>query len=120
MPETSNLITTDPHMQTLQAEKESSYEFRKRRHPQWRDNYTLYRNTVIPNRLTQRQTVNVPLMKYALGSLMKEINEPPQLYFKNLDNNDQKEVFYNEYWKEFGKRNKLNIKDTIDKKQAML
>ena len=116
----TNLIITDPDMEVIKLEKESAYDFRKRRHSDWRDNYTLYRDKVIPNRLIQRQSVNIPLMKYALGSLMKEVDEPPTLYFKNLDNNQQKEVFYNEYWKEMGIRQKLTIKDIIDKKQALL
>ena len=120
MPETANLKITDQDILVIQLEKESALAFRKRRHIDWRDNYTLYRDKVIPNRLTQRQTVNIPLMKYALGSLMKELDDPPALYFKNLDNNEQKEVYFNEYWKETAIRNKLRIKDIIDKKQAML
>lgn len=120
MSDTTNLIITDPEMEKIQLEKESAFEFKKRRLPDWRGNYTLYRDKVIPNRLTQRQTVNIPLMKYALGSIMKELDEPPSLYFKNLDNNSQKEVFYNEYWKEMAVRNKLIIRDIIDKKQAVL
>ena len=120
MSEDTNLVITDPDMEIIQLEKESAFEFRKRRHSDWKDNYTLYRDKIIPNRLTQRQTVNVPLMKYALGTLMKDIDEPPALYFKNLDNDEQKEVFYNEYWKEMSTRNKLVIRDVIDKKQALL
>lgn len=116
-----NIIITDPQLNRLHLEKESSYDFRKRRHPDWRDNYTLYRGKVIPNRLTQRQTVNIPLMKYALNSILKDIDESPQLYFKNLDNNGQKEVYYNEYWKESAiNRGKLVVKDILDKKQGIL
>jgi len=120
MPETANLKITDQDLLVIGLEKESAFDFRKRRHIDWRDNYTLYRDKVIPNRLTQRQSVNVPLMKYALGSLMKELDDPPALYFKNLDNNEQKEVYFNESWKETAKQNKLRIKDITDKKQAML
>ena len=87
MSETENMLTTDPNMEVIQMEKESAYTFRKRRHPAWTDNYTLYRGIVIPNRLTQRQSVHVPLMKYAVGSIMKEVDTPPEMYFKNLDNN---------------------------------
>lgn len=120
MTDESNLIITEPEMVILQIEKEAAFAFRKRRHLDWRDNYTLYRDKIIPNRLTQRQTVNIPLMKYALGTIMKDIDEAPALYFKNLDNNEQKEVFYNEYWKEMSVRNKMIIQDIIDKKQALL
>ena len=120
MPDTPSLLITDPDMMVIQLEKESAFKFRQRRHEPWRNSYTLYRDTVIANRLTQRQTVNIPLMKYAIGSLMKEIDEPPALYYKNLDNNEQKEVFYNEYWKDTAIRNKLPIRDIMDKKQALL
>jgi len=119
MSEISNLITTDPDMEVIQLEKESAYEFRKRRHGEWKENYTLSRNKVVTNRLTQRQSVNIPLMKYALASLMKEIDEPPEIYFKNLDNNEQKEVYFNERWKKTFEDEKVSIKDIIDKKQAV-
>ena len=42
MPDTTNLIITDPDMEFIQLEKESAYEFRKRRHVDWNDNYILY------------------------------------------------------------------------------
>lgn len=110
----------DKDVQVIELEKKSAMEWRKRRHDDWNDNYTLYRDRVINNRITNRQTVNVPLMKYALNTIMKNIDETPALYFSNIDNKHQSEVFYNEYWKEMAKRNKLDIKDTLDKKQGIL
>jgi hypothetical protein len=59
-------------------------------------------------------------MKYSIKTILKDIDDPPMLYFKNLDNDTQKEVFYNEYWKYCAKENKLPIKDIVDKKQVML
>jgi len=121
MPDTPNLTITDPEVMLLQTEKESAYDFRKRRHGDMRDNYTLYRGKVIPNRLTQRQSVHVPLMKYTLQSILKDLDEPPALYFKNLDNNEQKEVYYNEYWKKAViEKGHLVLRDIMDKKQALL
>lgn len=52
VPETS----LDDILSNLDADR----RYRERRHPQWTDNYQLYRDTVITNRLTQRQSVNVP------------------------------------------------------------
>jgi hypothetical protein len=52
-------FTAKQLLQDFQAD----IRYRERRHPQWTDNYLLYRDTLITNRLTQRQSVNVPLMK---------------------------------------------------------
>lgn len=104
----------------LNLDKQGSYNFRRRRHPEWTDNYTLYRDKVQLNRLTQRQSVNIPLIKSTIKTLLKDIDDPPMLYFVNLDNNDQAEVFYNEYWKHCFDLNKTVIKDIVDKRQVML
>lgn len=113
-------MTDDQRITIIKETKAANVEFRKRRHSEWTENYTLYRDKVITNRLTQRQSVNIPIMKYSIKSLLKDIDEPPLLYFHNLDNDDQKELYYNEVWKEAGKQNKLVIKDIIDKKQVFL
>lgn len=94
--------------------------FRSRRHPDWTENYTLYRDKVQMNRLTQRQSVNVPLIKSSIKTLLKDVDEPPILYFTNLDNDDQAELFLNEYWAVQAIKNKLVLKDVVDKRQVML
>lgn len=111
---------TDQDLINIVQEKESALDFREHRHEAWNDNYTLYRDKVILNRLTQRQTINVPLMKYGIQTVMKDIDEMPSLYFSNLSNNQQKEIYYNEYWDVFVQSEKLKIKDRVDKKQACL
>lgn len=108
---------TDKDILVLKREEEDALEYRERKHDDWTENYTLYRDKVITNRLTQRQTVNIPLMRYVLNTLLKEQMDPPQLYFGSLSNNQQKEIYYNEYWKETMRLNKLVIKDHVDKKQ---
>jgi len=118
--QTTTVEITDADVLVLQQEEKSALEYRERKHDDWTENYTLYRDKVITNRLTQRQTVNVPLMKYVLNTLLKEMMDAPQLYFSNLSNDQQKEIYYNEYWKETFKINKLVIKDHIDKKQNAL
>lgn len=110
----------DKNITIIQQEKESSMNFRKRRHEDWNDNYTLYRDKVITNRLTQRQTVNIPLMKYGIQTIMKDIDETPIIWFESRDNDKQQEIFYNEFWNEAMERNKLQVKDRVDKKQALL
>jgi hypothetical protein len=115
--QTSAIQITDTDVLILQQEEKSALEYRERKHDDWTDNYTLFRDKVITNRLTQRQTINIPLMKYVLNTQLKEMMDMPELYFNNLSNNQQKEVYYNEYWKETRRLNKLLIKDHVDKKQ---
>jgi len=52
----------------IQKDLESDRLWRERRHANWTLNYELARDTVITNRLTQRQSVNVPYMKKTLKS----------------------------------------------------
>lgn len=59
--------------QELQDNIDSAVQHRERRHPQWSENYRLCRDTVITNRLAQRQSVNVPLMKETLRTIRANI-----------------------------------------------
>ena len=113
-------INTKEEMLQVEEEKKSALIFRKRRHEDWNTNYILYRDKVITNRLTQRQTANIPLMKYGLQTIMKDIDEPPLIYFESKDGDAQAEIYYNEYWNDIAIKNKLVIRDRIDKKQAIL
>ena len=42
----------------LDKNEQADHDFQKRRHEQWTENYQLYRDKVIVNRLTQRQSIN--------------------------------------------------------------
>lgn len=106
-------------IETTQKNLESDRRFRERRHQQWTDNYLLDRDTVITNRLTQRQSVNVPLMKETRKTLLAGMEEQ-DIYFENLDNDGQKELLFNEYWKHVAERSRLNILNEIDAKQEFL
>ncbi len=109
-----------PLLQMLDGHKRSAYNWQQRRHDEWTENYMLYRNRVILNPLTQRQSVNLPLMKIAVRTALKDIDDPPLLYFDNRDNDMDKELFYNAYFEECSRYNKLIIKDIVDKKQVFL
>lgn len=109
-----------PTIGNLNQNKQSSYWYRRRRHSEWTENYTLYRDKVQLNRLTQRQSVNIPLIKYSIKTLLKDIDDPPMLYFVNLDNDEQAEIFYNEYWNVSQESTKTIIKDIVDKRQVLL
>lgn len=116
--EVANIIT--PDMRMLQLNKQSGYNFKYRRFQQWLENYEFYRDTVQTNRLTQRQSVNIPMMKQTIRTLLKDVDDMPVLYFENLDNDKQSEIFKNEYWKWTVTQNNMEIQDIIDKRQVFL
>src|SRR3990167_1661658 len=111
---------SDPQLGVLLRDKESAYNYRQRRHTVWDEIYELYRDKVTINRLTQRQSVNLPLMKLVIATLLKDIDDMPVLYFENLDNDKEAETFKNEYWKLTAENNNMEIQDIIDKKQVGL
>lgn len=99
---------------------EDNYQFRERRHDDWTENYTLYRDRVKTNRLTQTQSVNIPLMKQTIKTLLSKTDDFVILEFSNNDNDKQKEIFYNAYWDQITEQERLSIKDVVDKKQVFL
>jgi hypothetical protein len=107
-------------IETLQKNLLSDRYFRERRHPQWTDNYCLYRDTVIVNRLTQRQSVNVPLMKETIKTMLSRVDEPMDLDFEELDNDGAKELYINAFWDDVTQKNHLELQDTVDAKQVFL
>ncbi len=114
------MITTD----IFKAHVDSDYRHRERRHSVWTEIYELYRNKVITNRLTQRQSVNVPLMKETIRARLAQKGDPIDLHFDCLDQDpevaQQREIFMNEYWLDTAEHNKLDIRDMVDKKQEEL
>ena len=110
----------DSEIQQIIQEKQSAYKFKERRLAEWDETYTLYRDRPITNRLIQRQSVNVPLMKYAINTIMKNIDGTPQIVFKNLDNDEDAQIFFNELWKEFTDREGIETIAEVDRKQALL
>lgn len=110
----------NPDLEQLRLNKESGFNYRKRREDEWLENYMLYRGKVNVNRLTQRQTVHVPLMKQTVKSIMKDVDDMPVLYFENIDNDQQKEMFKNKYWEWTVEQNRMEIQDIVDKKQVIM
>ena len=101
----------------LNNNKRTGFNYREPRHEPWREIYELYNDKVTINRLTQRQSVDVPLMKTTLRTLLKDIDDMPVIQFENLNNDKQAEVFQNEYWDKTLKDNNAEIQDVVDKKQ---
>ena len=116
----ADTMLTNPELDLLKLNKESGFNYRERRQADWDENYQLYRDKVIINRLTQRQSVNLPMMKTAIQTLLKDVDDMPVLYFENLDNDKEAQVFKNEYWKYTSEINKMEIQDIVDKKQQFL
>lgn len=104
----------------LDTNEVADYDYQKRRHSQWTENYQLYRDTVIINRLTQRQSINVPLIKGTVKTIMANLDEFPDIEFEELDNNKDKEIILNELWKDFVIKDKMEVKDMVDTKQDLL
>ena len=104
-------------LQMLINNKDTGFNYREPRHSQWKENYELYRDKVTVNRLTQRQSVNLPLMKTTIRTLLKDIDDMPVMEFENLNNDKEAQVFQNEYWKYTLTINNAEIQDVVDKKQ---
>ena len=86
----------NPELEQLRAYKDSGYNYRERRHEDWKENYTLYRDKVNINRLTQRQSVNVPLMKQTVRTLLKMLMICLLLSLR-IEIMKTKRIFLNEY-----------------------
>ena len=104
----------------LKEEKRVAFEYRKRRHDGWNDNYLLERLKVETNRLTQRQEVCVPLMKGTIKSIMSRIGERPEMIFEDKEANTDREIIIKEKWNDDFNTNVMVLLDKIDKKQELI
>ena len=101
------------------SEKQESYDFKSRKFPHWNENYSLYRDRIVTNRLTQRQAVNVPIMRETIQTWISKIDEAPELKFKSRGNTNKHkngEILMDELWKYYFDALKLDIVDNVDKK----
>ena len=100
-------------------EKDESIAFKKRRFTQWQENYSLYRDKVDTNRLTQRQAINIPIMRETIQTWISKIDEPPELKFKSRGRTNKHkngEIIVDEMWGYYFDKLKLDILDQADKK----
>lgn len=104
----------------LQNEKKSAKEFVDRRYEDWKENYELFRNKVKTNRLTQRQSVNIPLIKETIKTLLSKVDDAPIIDWKELGGDTMKELIFQEMWN--NDYNLLNMEgvDIQDKKTVLL
>lgn len=118
MPE-NNQLTLDVLVEQNKKEKDESIKFKERRFQQWNENYYLYRDKVITNRLTQRQTVNVPIVRESIQTWISKIDEPPILKFETRGKGNSAkdgEIVLNEIWSFYYDKLKLDILDNMEKK----
>ena len=104
----------------LDLNEQADFRYQERRHSEWTENYQLYRDKVIINRLTQRQSINAPLIKGIVKTTIANTDEFPDIQFEELGNNKDKEIVVNELWKDDVVKDKKEIKDIVDKKQDFL
>ena len=107
-------------MEKLLKEKQIAREFQERRHEDWNENYELYRNKTKTNRLTQRQAVNIPLMKETIKTLLAKVDDPPSVEWKELGGDKDKEIMLQETWNEWSDVANIEGIDLQDKKTALL
>ena len=101
------------------AEKQESYDFKERRFEAWKENYLLYRDKVKTNRLTQRQAINVPIMRETIQTWVSKIDEAPELAFKSRGRtlkHKNGEIIMDQLWSYYFEKLKLDILDNVDKK----
>ena len=120
MPPLTQIATMSDKMLKLKRERDAAREHQKRRHEDWNDNYELYRNKVRTNRLTQRQAVNLPLMKETIKTILSRIDEPPNVDWKEKSSDELKELIFQEMWNQTYKDQKLEWVDVLDKKNVLL
>lgn len=104
----------------LKAEKEEDIRYQSRRWGQWEENYLLNRDTVELNRLTQRQAVNVPLVKETTKTVLSKIQDYPTLSWLDKGGDEDKEIAITEFWNDDADKNRLDLMDQVDKKQVIL
>lgn len=116
----NGLLLANPEVVMLRTNKLDAYNYRFRKVADWDENYELYRDKVITNPFTQRQSVNLPIMKTQIRTLLKDVDDMPVIEFQNLDNDKSAELFKNEYWNWTSEQNRMELQDIIDKRQVFL
>ena len=107
----------------LKEEKRVAIEYQKRRHAQWQENYELYRDIVETNALTQRQALNIPIMKETIKTVKSRIDEPPDVEFDCLEDGAEardKEIVINEMWKDDSDKQNFDSIDILEKNNVLL
>lgn len=112
-------VTNDTLIAQHRKEKDASVLYKERRYKNWDENYALYRDKVITNRLTQRQAINIPIIRETLQTWISKIDEAPMLEFESRGKDNKSkdgEVILNELWAYYYDKLGLDILDNLEKK----
>lgn len=112
--------TVTPLMEKLRQEKKAANDLQEKKHTDWDDNYQLARGKVKTNRLTQRQAVNIPLMKETVKTALSKIDDVPMIDWQELSGDEQKELIYQEIWNKRFRDDKMELLDMLDKKNVLM
>ena len=106
-------------LEKLLSEKKIARLFQERKHQDWNDTYELSRGKVRTNRLTQRQAVNIPLMKETEKTILSRIDEVPNVDWKEKSGDEFKELIFQSLWDGFFQEKNLEAVDMQDKKTCI-
>lgn len=112
-------MDNDILIQQHRKEKDASVLYKERRYKQWDENYALYRDKIITNRLTQRQAINIPIIRDTLQTWISKIDEAPMLEFESRGKDNKSkdgEIILNELWAYYYDKLGLDILDNLEKK----
>lgn len=112
-------MTNDQLLAQHTKDKKISVDFKERRLSQWNENYFLYRDKIVLNRLAQRQPVNIPIMRETIQTWISKIDEPPLLTFEARTKGNKSEdgqILINELWVFYFEKLKLDLVDNLEKK----
>lgn len=115
-----NGIKPEDLKEKLAHEKSTAIKYQKRRHDNWNETYELFRDIVRVNRLTQRQAINIPLMKETIRTMGSKINEITDIHLTDRGGSPDKDIVANQIWQTALENNNMVILDRVDKKQEML
>src|SRR3990172_4000750 len=59
-------------------------------------------------------------MKETIKTMLSRIDDAPNVEWKELSGDEQKELIYQEIWNDNFKQNKIELVDVIDKKNVLL
>lgn len=110
----------DEQMKRLLREKKAAKTYQDRRRDEWDENYTLSRNKVMTNRLTQRQTTNIPLMKETIKTSLSKIDDMPTVEWKEKKGDTYKSMVVQQMWADDQKALNFEGIDLLDKKNVLL
>lgn len=116
-------MENDALIQKLKTEKQVSIDYQKRRHEAWTEIYSLYRDIVETNELTQRQEVNIPILKETKKTLLSRVDDPPDVLFDCLQQDiagREKEIIINELWDQDSDRCNFAGIDIMEKNGVLL